>query len=151
MLYCENHSTVNYGMKIFSGIVRLAGRPSSGGGLLYVLLVCTTAALAAGCSKKDESSAAAPLPPPQTNAASSAPAMPPAVANSQSGPAASATNAMPDLRPLNQALIAWIIQNRRHPATFEEFAASANIQIPPPPPGEKYVLNSRGLISLVNR
>lgn len=74
-----------------------------------------------------------------------------AMANSQPEVAANATNAVPDLRPLNQALIGWIIQNRRHPASFEEFAASANIQIPPPPPGKKYVLNGHGLISLVNR
>ena len=42
------------------------------------------------------------------------------------------------------------MQNRRVPANFEEFAASANIQIPPPPAGKKYVINSHGLISLVN-
>ena len=58
---------------------------------------------------------------------------------------------MPDLRPLNHALLIWIVHNRRHPAGFEEFAANAGIQIPPPPPGKKYIIDSRGLISLVNR
>jgi hypothetical protein len=57
---------------------------------------------------------------------------------------------MPNLQPLNQALLGWRLQNRRVPASFEEFAASAGIQIPPPPPGKKYILNSHGLISLVN-
>jgi len=96
------------------------------------------------------------MPPAQTNASQPTPATPPTVANSQPQqpqPAlatANATNATPDLRPLNQALIGWIVQNRRHPATFEEFAASADIQIPTPPPGKKYILNGRGLISLVN-
>ncbi len=57
---------------------------------------------------------------------------------------------MPDLRPLNRALMQWVTQNHRAAANFEEFAASANIQIPPPPPGKKYVINSHGLINLVN-
>jgi hypothetical protein len=42
------------------------------------------------------------------------------------------------------------MQNHRVPANFAEFAASAGIQIPPPPAGKKYILNSHGLISLVN-
>jgi len=58
---------------------------------------------------------------------------------------------MPDLRELNGALFDWVVQHQRRPANFEEFAASAGIQIPPPPPGKKYALNSRGLVSLVNR
>ena len=119
------------------------------------MLVCTTAILAVGCNKKDQGSGTnAPMPPAQTNASQPVPATPPTVADSQPQPAltaANATNAAPDLRPLNQALIGWIMQNRRHPATFEEFAASADIQIPPPPPGKKYIFNGRGLISLVNR
>jgi len=57
---------------------------------------------------------------------------------------------MPNLQPLNQALLAWRIQNRRVPASFAEFAASAGINIPAPPPGKKYIINSHGLISLVN-
>ena len=65
-------------------------------------------------------------------------------------PAAITNSAGPDLRALNQALIGWRIQNRRVPASFAEFAASAGIQIPPPPAGKKYVINSHGLISLVN-
>lgn len=45
----------------------------------------------------------------------------------------------------------WVYQHGRRPANFEEFAASAKVQIPKPPPGKKYTINHRGLISLVNR
>ena len=41
-------------------------------------------------------------------------------------------------------------QHQRAPANFDEFAASADIKIPPPPAGKKYVINSHGLINLVN-
>lgn len=63
--------------------------------------------------------------------------------------APSATQAA-ELQPLNRALLQWILQNRRHPTNFAEFAASANIKIPSPPPGKKYILNHQGLISLAN-
>jgi hypothetical protein len=107
---------------------------------------------ATGCSKKNQSSET-PAAPPPVAAAQPAPATPPSptVVNSQPAVAASNTNGLPDLRPLNQALIGWIISNQRHPATFEEFAASGDIPIPPLPAGKKYILNDRGLISIVNR
>lgn len=106
---------------------------------------------AAGCGKKNQSSET-PAPPPPVAAAQPAPATPPpTVANSEPVAAASPTNGLPDLHPLNRALLDWIYQNNRRPASFEEFAASANIQIPPPPPGKKYIVDSRGIIILINR
>ncbi len=44
----------------------------------------------------------------------------------------------------------WVMQHQRAPTNFDEFAASTDIKIPPPPPGKKYVINSHGLINLVN-
>jgi hypothetical protein len=111
-----------------------------------------TAILAVGCHPKDqntEAPAVAQSPSP-TDANPSNPMTSPPVTNPGT-PVTTATNAPPDLRELNGALLDWIIQNQRHPANFEEFAASSGTQIPPPPPGKKYVLNSRGLISLVDR
>lgn len=73
-------------------------------------------------------------------------------AGSNHSPTAGTQNAAtPDLRPLNRALMGWVYQHGRRPANFEEFAASAKVQIPKPPPGKKYIINNRGLISLVNR
>ena len=131
---------------------RLTSDPPGRRYILSMLLVCATAMLAVGCHRKEQSSEIPAPPPPatQTDAAPAAPAAPPAAVNSEPA-ASSVANALPDLRPLNQALIGWILSNQRHPASFEEFAASTDIQIPPLPPGKKYVLNGRGLISIVNR
>jgi hypothetical protein len=57
----------------------------------------------------------------------------------------------PDLRELDRGLIRWIVGNRRRPANFEEFAATANITIPPPPAGKKYVFDHTMHIQLVDR
>jgi hypothetical protein len=53
------------------------------------------------------------------------------------------------LQVLNRALMGWMIKNHRHPRDFQEFASTANIQIPAPPAGQKYTLNQRGFIVLV--
>ena len=82
--------------------------------------------------------------------AAESPSTQPTPVVSTPAPAAITNSAGPDLVALNQALLDWRVQNQRVPANFAEFAASANIKIPPPPPGKKYVINSRGLISLVN-
>lgn len=122
-------------------------------GVVCLALAVAIPLLAGGCSKKSDTSATnLPEPPPAASTVDStaaAPATPAPVATS-TPLANTATNALPDLRPLNQALLGWRVQNRRVPASFEEFAASAGIQIPAPPPGKKYIINSHGLISLVN-
>lgn len=119
--------------------------------ILCAGLVGAAALLAAGCRK----SAQSPPPTPQTTNASqsvspAASESQPAAMNSSHAQTAPKSNAAPDLRPLNSALLDWRMQHRRVPANFEEFAASANIKIPPPPPGKKYIINGKGLISLVN-
>jgi hypothetical protein len=70
--------------------------------------------------------------------------------NSAPPPAPMSSAEIAQLQPLNQALMGWVLQHQRGPTNFDEFAASTDIKIPPPPPGKKYVINSRGLISLVN-
>jgi hypothetical protein len=139
-------------MKMSSNFYRLAGNPPERGHILCVLFVCATAMLATGCHRKNQSSEIPAAPPPttQSEASPAAPAIQPTAVNS-STTVASTTNGLPDVRALNGALMEWVIQNQRHPASFEEFAAGANIQIPPLPPGKKFILNSRGLISIVSR
>jgi hypothetical protein len=62
-----------------------------------------------------------------------------------------ATNASVDLEQLSRELRKWIVRNRRPPKSFEEFAASANVQIPQPPPGKKYAVSKTMHVVLVNR
>jgi len=50
-------------------------------------------------------------------------------------------NGEPDLAELNRSLLRWVMANRRKPASFEDFAATAKVTIPPPPAGKKYALN----------
>ena len=115
------------------------------------VLLVFVAVVAAGCSKSSSQPAAAPpVPPPSADSApvSSTPA--PAVMPANSSPTTSTNSGPTTLQMLNRALIHWMIKNRRHPQNFEDFANSANIQIPDPPAGKKYTLNGRGFIVLVD-
>jgi hypothetical protein len=119
-------------------------------GLGMAVLVVVTL-LAAGCRKakppavqaadEQNTNPAAPAQVPVSQ--QPAPASPVAVA---AQPAAG-----PDLRELDRGLIRWIVSNRRRPGNFEEFAATANITIPPPPAGKKYVFDHTMHIQLVDR
>ena len=56
-----------------------------------------------------------------------------------------------DLPELQRSVLRWVLANRRRPANFEEFAASAGIQIPPAPAGKKYNLAKDLHVQLINR
>jgi hypothetical protein len=60
-------------------------------------------------------------------------------------------NGEPDLHALNRGLLRWLAANRRAPANFEDFAATAGVAIPPPPTGKKYIIAKDMHIKLVNR
>ncbi len=47
-------------------------------------------------------------------------------------------NGEPDLHQLDRDIIQWIVGHQRSPSSFAEFASSAGVAIPPPPPGKKY-------------
>jgi hypothetical protein len=71
-------------------------------------------------------------------------------------PAVPATEAVqppaePDLKELDRSLLRWILGNRRRPQSFEDFAATAGVTIPPPPAGKKYIIGKDMHIQLVNR
>lgn len=142
-------------MNTSSGVSRFAGCQPSGGGLLHVALLLGVAMFFVGCGKKSETPPVTTLPTEsQTNQAAVPPAAPGAVAVSPSTPAtnvAAAPNAGPDLGALNQALRGWLMRNRRVPASFEEFASTAGVTIPPPPAGKKYAITKRMEVVLVNR
>ncbi len=57
----------------------------------------------------------------------------------------------PDLQDVNRQLRRWILKNQRPPENFEDFAATAGMQIPPPPAGKKYAIDKHMHVVLVNR
>ena len=144
-------------MKTFSGLARFAGRQSMQTSVFCLALVLGAAMFAAGCGKKSEKPSSSATPPVQTTPDTSQPTAPSSAVNSQPAPvapatnAAAATNAAPDLAELNRDLLRWILRNRRKPASFEDFSATAGVVIPPPPAGKRYVIAKDMHIQLVDR
>ena len=62
-----------------------------------------------------------------------------------------AGSAQPNLAALDHSLLQWIFQNKRTPTNFEDFAATAGVTIPPPPPGEKYAITKNMRVELVDK
>jgi hypothetical protein len=134
------------GMKMSFDYARFAGRQPKRW-IVCLGLVLAVSAFATGCSK---ATSPAPAPPADsTNTAPTASVAPVPVATPQPV-ATSATDSQHTLQTLNRGLMAWMIKNHRHPQNFEEFAGSATVQIPNPPPGKKYTLNTRGFIILAD-
>jgi hypothetical protein len=90
----------------------------------------------------------------KTNAAAPAPA--------QSAPAAAyivqadgqpivLPNGQPDMAEINRVARKWILRNNRRPTGWDDFVANAGVQIPPPPPGKKYLLSRSMHVSLIDR
>jgi hypothetical protein len=120
------------------------------GATILVLLMLVT--VAAGCGKT--SSQPAPTPPPEANSApvssTPAPTTEPVQMANPTPPATTDSGSPTTLQSLNRAMVGWMRTNHRHPQNFEDFASTANIQIPAPPSGKKYTLNGRGFIVLVD-
>jgi hypothetical protein len=81
-------------------------------------------------------------------ATDTAPADQPVAATPSHQPLTTA-NGTPDLGELNRTMIRWIVRNRRAPANFAEFSATAGIPIPPPPAGQKYIIGNDKHVLLV--
>jgi hypothetical protein len=124
-------------------------------GGLGLVAIMGLALVATGCGKSKSAtvqmSGSSPVedtnPPPVTNQ------MPVYQQPASANPATAAVQpaAGPDLRELDRGLIRWIVSNHRRPGSFEEFAATANITIPPPPTGKKYAFDHTMHIQLVDR
>ena len=52
---------------------------------------------------------------------------------------------------LDREVRKWILRNQRPPKDFEDFAATAGIEVPPPPPGKKYVIDKTMHVVLAKR
>jgi hypothetical protein len=122
--------------------------------LLPLMVVAGMPFLAGGCGKKE---AAQTIPPPPETARQTA-ALPAPAPQPSAAPrlAPAAVNLVQpdgqvDTGELQRCVIRWIVANHRRPASFEEFAATAGVAIPPPPAGKKYRLNKQMHVELVNR
>lgn len=146
-------------MNMHSGHVQSAGPQSVQGKGMQLALVLGVALFAAGCGKKEGPQPAANTPSapqnpaqPATPNAAPPPAAPvtppPPTADTAAGAKADAD--LPVLQQLNRAVMGFRMQYHRNPASVEELASSAGIQVPPPPPGKKYAFNKRGLVDLVD-
>jgi len=114
--------------------------------------------LLAGCGKK--SSAGGDAAAVAASNAPSDPSQPPAHPNAQAPTPAPAepivvptdNNYAPVLAQLTQALRKYYFERRQVPKSFEEFAATGVVQVPPPPSGKKFAIDNRKLeVILVNR
>lgn len=136
-------------MNMISGLARLnkmsAHRLKS---TAVFALIFTAALFSNGCSKSKQAAQTSVPPAVDTN---QTPAVQPATSREET-PVVVAANpdGGADLKQLNHAYIAWIIQNRRRPKSFDEFVALSGIQIPPPPAGKKYVIDHNGFINYAN-
>ena len=115
------------------------------------LVVLVGIVLVTGCGKgKQTTPAAAPSPESVNQAAADHMPVPSAVPPAKPAVIA-APNGEPDLVELNRSLLRWILANRRRPANFEDFAATAGVVIPPSPAGKKYVIGKDMHVQLVKK
>lgn len=55
------------------------------------------------------------------------------------------------IEELNRELRRYRVTYQRLPANFEEFVATTRLQVPPPPPGKKYIINRQNRVELVRK
>jgi hypothetical protein len=116
------------------------------GALLVGAIVCI------GCGKAKKPSAEAPAPSPESVQQAANDHMPVYAPKAPLTPAVTVTpTGDPDLGELNRAMLRWLMRNRRTPASFEEFSASAGVVIPPAPAGKKYIISKDMHILLVKQ
>jgi len=108
---------------------------------IFILLL-TLGAI--GCGRKAVQTAA-----PQSAPITVSAAAQPAQIQSQASPLIK--NGEPDLTEINRAMVRWLVRNQRRPASFADFAATADAPIPPAPAGKKYVLAPNMHVQLVSQ
>lgn len=106
---------------------------------------------ATGCGKKETPATTAS--PPPAAVAPDPTGKPAAVPVAVKPPVASVAQAdgSVDLGELQRTVVRWVVANKRRPSSFEDFAATAGVKIPPPPAGKKYFLSHDLHVQLVNQ
>jgi hypothetical protein len=121
---------------------------------LLAILIGVMTLVAAGCSKKEQPQAATPTATPSADGASQPAQAEPATgtpAVTQPVTTVAQADGQVDMGALQHYVIRWIVANHRRPASFEEFATTAGVAIPPPPAGKKYSLGKDMRVNLVDR
>ena len=114
-------------------------------GTMVPLLLLFVIAGFSGCGRRDQTTGNALA----TNANQQAVQSPSQAQNPLPPPTAPPPNTEPP--DLNRELRKWIVRNQRPPKNFEDFAATAGIQIPPPPTGKRYAIDKTMHVILVAR
>ncbi len=118
--------------------------------LVGATVLAVTVGFCGGCKKSEPeqvtttSEVSTPSAPPQPQPSPNQPVGQPQATLAQ-------PDGQPDLAELNRTLIRWIVAHKRAPASFEDFAATSGVQIPPPPAGKKYIIAKDMHIQLVSR
>lgn len=116
--------------------------------------------LATGCGKNGDAAKASASPLPDQPTASATPSTTPGppLAAPVAVPANPAVVVVPEGGGMNatagqltRQLRRYISRNHSTPSSFEDFVASAHLQVPPPPPGKKFAISSNLKVVLVNR
>jgi len=55
------------------------------------------------------------------------------------------------IHDMERVLVGYVIRTHQRPASFEAFVAATQIQVPPPPDGQKYAIAKNMHIVLVNK
>jgi hypothetical protein len=131
--------------------------------VLGVACLLATVFLAAGCHKPPETPTPPPTPAaaaPDTNQDTSTvynPQRPPPPPQPNQQPLADPEappvvkgNGEPDLHQLDNSIMHWVFAHQRAPSSFQEFASSADVTVPPPPAGKKYAFGAHYHVILVD-
>jgi len=118
----------------------------------FAILIGVMGLVVASCGKKEQPQAST-TPPAQVADAPGqpAPVQPTPTPVAQPVTTVAQPDGQADMSELQRCVIRWIVANHRRPASFEEFAATANVTIPPPPAGKKYSLGKDMHVNLVDR
>ena len=119
--------------------------------LLLWLALASLVMGGASCGKKRPPAAHAETSPPAVAPAADADVSPAPASSPPTVTIAANPEGGADLKELNRAYVRWVAANHRRPDSFEEFAATPGLQIPPPPAGKKYVFDKSGFINVANR
>jgi hypothetical protein len=115
---------------------------------IFAVVFCTLMIATAGCKKEKA---------PSSDVGTSNEGTAPALVTSESKSVAAGPVVLPAVSPQNNnsdaalaelslALRRYVVQTKRAPKTFEEFIAQTQIQPPPPPAGQKYVIKSGAVV-----
>jgi hypothetical protein len=119
---------------------------------LGVATLLTSMLFTCGCSRKSSNTPVSQIPV-QTNPASESAytTVVPQGQPIQGNASLVQTDGQPNLAELNRVARLWLLRNQRRPTGWDDFAAHAGVQIPPPPTGKKYVLSRSMRVTLEDR